>query len=1053
MYTIKAFVDGKEYMIHNPRVKVLTVGDPYFEIGDNVNGQAEFTVYPTHPYYKHVKKLTTDIVFYNNGVEEFSGRVLYDDETFNGTKKVFVEGEMAFFCDSIQRPKVYHNTSVRDYLADILSIHNSQVEQRKQFVLGRVSVTDQNDSLYRYSNWESTRTVLKEKLTDRLGGHLVIRKQDGIKILDYLSDEEYYHENAQIIRFGKNLLDYSKNMDASDLATCIIPLGARQEESSIEGLEERLTISSVNGGVDYVTDDAAVAEYGRIYQTVIWDDVTVPENLMRKGVEYLSSAQFERMVLTCRAIDMNLTDEEVEQLTLGSRVRCISEPNGMDRWFPVSSKKVYIADYSKNSITLGTEQSVKTYTASQRKSTAGIEEEIRNMPSKEEVLQAALRDATDLMNRLTQSGHAIHNPNEFIVSDTLGIENAKMLWRWGLGGLAHYSNGYNGSVDGVALTMDGKINGKMLIADSVTAASIDIGYRESVEKSIENAELLANEYSDDKLKLAKEEIESSIKNTADQITLSVTSVREAVMRKNYVVNGEQETLALSAFNFSGTALYQYATTEFLNMKSIMLTFTESGTISITQDLGTLEEGTYNISVTVAYPEGYTKRPSYVQYGFSGNHTTTYLSGYAQDKYHILSRTINITKSNKTVSVNVYGTAGTVCYLTNIRCLRDMDALVEDLRTELNVEVGKIQASVSEVYESVQADYCECGGFTGNVADYWFFNSQTLVKTAYYQGRNCLCIDLTGQTSAIYYARTKNTLDIAKAGPFKIRFKAVCSGASTARVKAVFLGQTMQTQVNEINTSWKTVELNFTAGYAMSSYAYLYNGTPGCCVYITDVEILGNIIGYARSNFTVLKDRITSEVSKKVGNNEIISAINQSAEKISIKASKIALEGIVTANSNFKILSDGSMQAKNGKFTGRIVGSEILTAESGRRAVLDTSSALKGYDGATIYNILDMLSAGNNRQMTLDGKNQITIRTPSLAVINKSFGTGSGSAYETKTGSYTYVSHVEKNYSGCTEMWVGSVYCTLPVFLSVQKSSFNTVLGMVTSNQMVSTERV
>lgn len=31
MYTIKAFVDGKEYMIHNPRVKALIVGDPYYQ--------------------------------------------------------------------------------------------------------------------------------------------------------------------------------------------------------------------------------------------------------------------------------------------------------------------------------------------------------------------------------------------------------------------------------------------------------------------------------------------------------------------------------------------------------------------------------------------------------------------------------------------------------------------------------------------------------------------------------------------------------------------------------------------------------------------------------------------------------------------------------------------------------------------------------------------------------------------------------------------------------------------------------------------------------------
>ena len=34
MYTIKAYVDSKEYTIHDARVKALTVGgNPYFEIG------------------------------------------------------------------------------------------------------------------------------------------------------------------------------------------------------------------------------------------------------------------------------------------------------------------------------------------------------------------------------------------------------------------------------------------------------------------------------------------------------------------------------------------------------------------------------------------------------------------------------------------------------------------------------------------------------------------------------------------------------------------------------------------------------------------------------------------------------------------------------------------------------------------------------------------------------------------------------------------------------------------------------------------------------------
>ena len=63
------------------------------------------------------------------------------------------------------------------------------------------------------------------------------------------------------------------------------------------------------------------------------------------------------------------------------------------------------------------------------------------------------------------------------------------------------------------------------------------------------------------------------------------------------------------------------------------------------------------------------------------------------------------------------------------------------------------------------------------------------------------------------------------------------------------------------------------------------------------------------------DGIESTVSKKVGNDEIISKINQSAEKVSINASKISLDGVVTANSNFKINKDGSAETKALKITG------------------------------------------------------------------------------------------------------------------------------------------
>lgn len=69
MYTIKAYVDSKEYTIHDARVKALTVGgNPYFEIGDNINGSATFKVFPTHPYYDNGNSWTYSHLRVYNGI-------------------------------------------------------------------------------------------------------------------------------------------------------------------------------------------------------------------------------------------------------------------------------------------------------------------------------------------------------------------------------------------------------------------------------------------------------------------------------------------------------------------------------------------------------------------------------------------------------------------------------------------------------------------------------------------------------------------------------------------------------------------------------------------------------------------------------------------------------------------------------------------------------------------------------------------------------------------------------------------------------------------------
>lgn len=81
------------------------------------------------------------------------------------------------------------------------------------------------------------------------------------------------------------------------------------------------------------------------------------------------------------------------------------------------------------------------------------------------------------------------------------------------------------------------------------------------------------------------------------------------------------------------------------------------------------------------------------------------------------------------------------------------------------------------------------------------------------------------------------------------------------------------------------------------------------VFATKVEM--------NSAITQTANSINLEVSKKVDEDEVIAAINLTSEEAKINAEKITLEGTVTANENFKVLEDGSIEAVNGKFTGNI----------------------------------------------------------------------------------------------------------------------------------------
>lgn len=389
---------------------------------------------------------------------------------------------------------------------------------KKTFKVGAVTVVDSNDSLYRYTNYENTLDCIKEKLIKRLGGHIRIRKVDGIKYLDYLAD--YPVTSDQVIEFGRNLLDFSQTLDAQDIATAIIPLGAKLEESTIEALDERLTIKSVNNDCDFIFNQAAVDTFGWVFKTVTFDAVTVPSNLKRKGEEYLSSVQFESLVLDVTAVDLNNVNVDISRIHLLDRVRVKSEPHGLDSFFPVTKLTISLEKPESDKIVLGSENAKVTMTGSNTSTKTDIMERIENIPSESSILKEAIDNATALINSATH-GFVVTTANEQLIMDTNDTETASKVWRWNLNGLGYSNTGYKGTYT-TAITMDGQIVGERLVGGSVSAEKLSVEYKYSVERAIELAEINANDATDNKLKsyYTKTQVTTAIKNSADSVLIS-----------------------------------------------------------------------------------------------------------------------------------------------------------------------------------------------------------------------------------------------------------------------------------------------------------------------------------------------------------------------------------------------------------------------------------------------------------------------------------------------------------------------------------------------------
>lgn len=463
MYTI--YADG--VCIYND---VFAVGDmkvinPKLVMEDSSAGSLTMTLPPSNKAYKTIARLTTDIRVDKDGEELWSGRVLSESMDFWNNRILICEGELAFFNDSSQPPKEYKGLGIRAFMSDLIDVHNSKVPANRRFVIGAVTVED-SDFPTRYTNYEKT-IELFNALVEQYGGHLRIRKQNGVRYVDYLKD--YPDTCSQLIQFGSNLIEFTRNWDETEFATVLVPLGARLDKSPIEALDAYLTVESVNSGSMYIQSKESVDSFGWIEKVVKWDKVTDPSVLLEKAKAYLSDLQFDNMELELSALDLHYMSVDYEAVKLLDEIQVISRPHGMNRLFPVTKLEIPLDSPEKTQFTLG--DTVKTsLTSVNNQINSAILQKIEDLPKAHNILKEAKENATEIMNMATTGYITItkdaYGSDTLYISNTRDYTKASKLWKWNMNGLGYSNDG--GKTFGLAITMDGSI-----VADYITTGILN----------------------------------------------------------------------------------------------------------------------------------------------------------------------------------------------------------------------------------------------------------------------------------------------------------------------------------------------------------------------------------------------------------------------------------------------------------------------------------------------------------------------------------------------------------------------------------------------------
>lgn len=177
MYSI--YLDGQ--LLFDPRIDEIGVTAPTLELEANKFGSLTFTIYPNHPLYGSIDKISSILTVYKDDLKIYQFRPIWTQRQFKNAIKYKCEELLARLNDFKFRPFTYSGT-LKGFVELVLNSYNLMCDSGKEIFVGNITVTDPNNYVsYSSKDYLGHWEVLQTRLQATHGGYFKARyTQSGI---------------------------------------------------------------------------------------------------------------------------------------------------------------------------------------------------------------------------------------------------------------------------------------------------------------------------------------------------------------------------------------------------------------------------------------------------------------------------------------------------------------------------------------------------------------------------------------------------------------------------------------------------------------------------------------------------------------------------------------------------------------------------------------------------------------------------------------------------------------------------------------------------------